>query len=251
MDKPIFYCAGSTAASRYTIGHLQELGYTVCDQPCAEVTGLILDVPSFQDNGSLRGGGNIHALLAQLPEYVSVFGGNLHHVALKSYRTIDLLQDPDYVAQNAYITAECALQVAAQQMTVTFRGCPVLVIGWGRIGKCLGQLLKALGADVTIAARKQADRAMICAMGYHAIDTGKMTDALGSFRLVFNTAPSAVLSREQALLCSDSSILIDLASKPGILGEGVIRARGLPGIHTPESSGILIAKTIIRQLKEA
>ena len=43
---------------------------------------------------------------------------------------------------------------------------------------------------------------------------------------------------------------MDLASKKGIAGNDVIWARGLPGIHAPEESGALIARTILDLLKE-
>ena len=43
---------------------------------------------------------------------------------------------------------------------------------------------------------------------------------------------------------------IDLASEPGMQGKSVIPARGLPGKYAPESSGKLIADTILRVLKE-
>ena len=39
---------------------------------------------------------------------------------------------------------------------------------------------------------------------------------------------------------------IDLASKPGMGGENVIVARGLPGKMQPEQSGQLIAETFMR-----
>ena len=40
--------------------------------------------------------------------------------------------------------------------------------------------------------------------------------------------------------------MIDLASKLGIEAEDVIWARGLPGKDAPETSGDLIARTVIR-----
>ena len=48
----------------------------------------------------------------------------------------------------------------------------------------------------------------------------------------------------------DHCIKIDLASAKGIAGDDVIWARGLPGIHAPESSGRLIAETFVRKLQE-
>lgn len=43
---------------------------------------------------------------------------------------------------------------------------------------------------------------------------------------------------------------IELASLPGIAGDDVIPARGLPGIYVPESSGKLIADTLLHRLQE-
>ena len=45
---------------------------------------------------------------------------------------------------------------------------------------------------------------------------------------------------------------IDLASVKGMEGGDVIWARGLPGKDAPESSGVLIGKTVLRlAMKEA
>lgn len=246
MDKKAIYCPGGTPAARYACTYLKEAGFPVTDQPGPQAGHLLLDVPSFGPNGHLRLGGDIQPLLAALPQDLIVYGGNLHHPALQNHRIVDFLQDEAYLAQNAYITAECALDVALPYLSVTLRSCPVLIIGWGRIGKCLAQLLKSIGAQVTIAARKEADRAMIQALGYQALDTGALAEHLGRFRLVYNTVPALILPKAQSCGFSENCVLIELASKPGIEHEDVIIARGLPGIHMPESSGKLIAQTFIR-----
>jgi dipicolinate synthase subunit A len=243
--KMVIYCAGSTKACQYAAEFLQGSGHRVVDAPCEEVTHLLLDVPSFGAKGLLRSGEPLDGILSSLPETVTVWGGNLHHASLEGYRKMDLLQDAFYLAENAYITAECALDVALPYLDITIRNCPVLIVGWGRIGKCLGQLLKNMGAEVTISARKEADRAMIQTLGYTAMNTGSIED-LDTFLLIFNTVPGTVLTREQMALCHGKCVKIDLASELGMEGEDVIVARGLPGIHFPESSGKLIAATILR-----
>ena len=49
--------AGSTAACRHAQRILAEQGFTVVDHPTPEATHLLLDVPSFEAPGRLRGGG--------------------------------------------------------------------------------------------------------------------------------------------------------------------------------------------------
>ena len=153
------------------------------------------------------------------------------------------------MASNAAITADCALQVSAQLMTTTFADSPSLVLGWGRIGKCLGKLLRGVGSDVTIAARKETDRAMIRALGYRAVEFAQIKEMLPQCRLIFNTVPEMLLHKKELGLCRDC-VKIDLASKPGMEGEDVVWARKLPGKYAPASSGKLIGQTIFRLCKE-
>lgn len=249
MEKMTLYPVGNTAACRFASEFLEKAGVSIVDHPTPEITYLLLDVPSFAADGALRGGGDIRSILEMLPPDITILGGNLKHPALAGYRTLDLLKDAEYLAVNAAITADCALQVAAPLLSTTFADSPALIIGWGRIGKCLGQLLKAIGSVVTIAARKETDRAIIRALGYRAVDMNGISDVLPKCSLIFNTAPELLLYKEQLALCRNC-VKIDLASKPGMEGEDVVWARGLPGVHAPESSGRLIAQTIIRHFKE-
>ena len=248
MGKPLIYPIGNTKACAYAEQFLKQAGLDIVDHPTPEVTHLLLDVPGFDPDGRLRGRGSVERTLEMLPHYITVIGGNLEHTALAEYRKADLLQDENYLAANAAITADCALQVAAPLLTTTFADTPILIIGWGRIGKCLGKLLKSIGADVTVAARNPSDRAMLRALDYDTVDPHNLK-TLGSYRLLFNTAPEAVLSEKLLSLCKNC-VKIDLASKKGLCCEDVVWARGLPGIYAPESSGRLICKTITQYIKE-
>lgn len=184
-----------------------------------------------------------------LPEHTAVIGGDLTSPVLAGHPAIDLLRDEGYLAENAAITAHCALKEAACRLPATLCRCPVLVLGWGRIGKCLSRLLQSLGASVTVAARKETDRAMAAALGYEAEAFSLLHRRLPQARVIFNTVPAPVLSEAQTALCRPGCLMIDLASRPGIAGPEVVSARGLPGRDAPESSGALIAATILRLLE--
>ncbi len=253
MNDMILYCAGNNSATTFAADALRRKNISTVSAPAPDVTHLLLPVPSFEADGKIRGGGILEHILADLPEKVCVIGGNLDHPILNGYPQIDLLQDPDYLAQNAAITADCALRIAANRLPVAFRGCPILILGWGRIGKCLANLLKSLGAEVTVAARKPGDRAMLRALGFQAVDPGKLEPILRRFRVLFNTVPSPILSEAQVFHCRPDCIKIELASTRGIAGSQVIPAGGLPGKTVPETSGALIAESILRILfkKEA
>ena len=239
------YPVGATAALDYAVRFLKKDGWDIVDHPTPEVTHLLLDVPSFGNDGVLRNGKSIEKILETIPQYITVVGGNLEHPELEGYQKLDLLRSEQYLTKNAAITADCAVQVAAPLLTTTFAQSPALIIGWGRIGKCLAQLLRGLGCPVTVAARKEKDRAMLDALGWAAADPAKLNKT-EPYRLIFNTAPKPVLSEN---VCRDC-IKIDLASRKGLMGEDVVWARGLPGVYAPESSGKLIAETFLQYIKE-
>ena len=124
----------------------------------------------------------------------------------------------------------------------------ILIIGWGRIGKCLAQNLHALGCAVTVSARSEADIRHLTHLGYPVIPTAQVHQYAKKFSVIINTVPAPVLS---AIDTDESNcIKIDLASVKGIEGEDVVWARGLPGKYAPERSGRLIADTFLRLWKE-
>lgn len=243
MDHCIIYAAGYSPAMSYCIQALKQEGFTLLSEPSQQVTHLLLPVPSFAPDGGIVGGGNLSTLLTLLPKDIVVIGGNLDRPELDYYTTMDLLQDPYYLAMNAQITAHCALELALDQLPVILDGCPVLIIGWGRIGKCLARLLQQLGAKVSVCARKETDRSMLSALGYRALALNQVD--LTEYRVVFNTVPTMLFP-----VCPGNALKIDLASRLGLGSEDVIWARGLPGKDAPESSGKLIAGTLIALIRK-
>ena len=240
MNNRVYYIASGSKASETVEKELTLRGLTVALAPSREVTHLVLGVPCRMENTQLEG------LLGQLPNDVQVFGGFLDRLELQGYRCFDLLKDEIYLAKNASITAHCALRVALEQLPITLEHCPVLILGGGRISKCLAQLLKACGAEVVIAVRNDAQRAMLQALGYETETLPLPEYILPRFRVVFNTVPAPLLSAQALDHCRKDCVKIELASFPGMEGDGIISARGLPGRLAPESAGKLIAKSVLR-----
>jgi dipicolinate synthase subunit A len=240
LDNRVFYIAGNTAVTNTVDRVLTSRGLKVAETPSDDVTHLILGVPCRMD------GKDLEALLAQLPKNIRVLGGFLDRLELQGYACTDLLKDELYLAKNAAITAQCALQVAMERLPVTFHRCPVLILGSGRISLFLAPLLQALGADVVIAARNPAKGALLQAQGYETEVLPLPEYVLPRFRVIFNTVPAPLLSAGALEHCRQDCLKIELASFPGMAGDDVIDARGLPGKLAPESSGKLIAQRILQ-----
>lgn len=231
-------CVQRSEAIRHASRHLSDIGLQVVHKAAPDISHMLLPVPSFP-----TGDEYLAHILADLPEDVTISGGNLHSPLLGTYRTVDFLKDPYYLAENAAITAKCAIEIVENKLEGGLGGCPVLVVGWGRIGKCLCRLLEKACANVTVAARKDTDRAMIRALGCRGISIEDAAAELMRYQVILNTVPVMVL---RDLVTRPDAVILELASKPGMSGANIIDARGLPSKMAPAASGELIARTFLR-----
>ena len=159
---------------------------------------------------------------------------------------------------NAVPTAEGALQLAMESTDRTLHGSRCLIIGYGRIGRLLADRLLALGAEVTVSARKYGDLAWIEAWGYRGVQTGALTGQLDRFDLIFNTAPTLILDGTRLRETREDCVIIDLASAPGgvdleaakRLSRRAIPAPGLPGKVAPCTAAAAIRDSVYHILEE-
>jgi dipicolinate synthase subunit A len=159
---------------------------------------------------------------------------------------------------NAVPTAEGAIQIAMEELPITIHGCRALVIGFGRVGRALAPRLQALGARVTVAARKYDQRAAAQAMGMDTERVSQLSQWLCGYDLVVNTAPGPVLGVEELSALKEGALVIDLASKPGgvdiagaaALGVRCVWALSLPGKVAPVTSGRYIKDTVYHIMEE-
>lgn len=163
----------------------------------------------------------------------------------------------EFAVKNAVPTAEGAIEQALKHSDITINGSKVLVCGYGRIGKVLSEMLRGMGADVTVSARKQSDLAWIKLNGFAGIKTRDFTE-INSYNFIFNTIPSLILSEDVLRELNKDTLIIDLASLPGGVdfayaekcGIKAIHALSLPGKIAPKSAGEIIESTILNILKE-
>ncbi len=167
---------------------------------------------------------------------------------------IDLLQDEEYLVDVAYMTAEGAIAAAMAASEAMICGSTALIVGWGRIGKTLTELLLSLGAHVTVLTRRLSARAEIELLGAHAASTDDAAAEIEGKRLVFSTPPALVLDDAVLKHADKNAMIIDLASPPyGVdldaawaLGLRAWREPGLPGRYCPENAAQAIYAALRR-----
>ena len=171
---------------------------------------------------------------------------------------VDMLRRSDFALGNAAISAEGALGLLLEKSPRTAFDSRVLICGWGRIGKLLALKLKGLGAHVTVAARKSADRAMVRALGMEAMDYCALESEAAGFDWVVNTVPARVIGDPALCMMGDGTLLLELASAPGgfdmklaeNIGLQALAAPGLPGKSAPLSAAMLLRDTLYKIISE-
>ena len=186
-------------------------------------------------------------------------GGEAEELARKRGLTIhDYFAREELAVANAVPTAEGAVQLAMEHMPITIHGAKVLVVGFGRVGRLTAQRFQALGARVSVAARRYDQLAWAQAMGYGGEHLGQLKDWLCGYDLIVNTVPAQVLGQGELEAVKPDCLILDLASKPGgvdlsaagELGLTVIWALSLPGKVAPSTAGAAIKSTIYNMLRE-
>lgn len=182
----------------------------------------------------------------------------------KQIEWIDYFDSEILQLKNAVPTAEGAIAVAMRELPVTVDGVHAAILGYGRIGMLLGERLRALGADVTVYARRSEQRTL-AELHHHRSarlicrDGRTQPEAFApDLRVIFNTVPHWILTREVLEALPRNCVLIDLASAPGgidrtaaqELGLRAVWATALPGKCAPESAGHILADTVGEILTE-
>ncbi len=154
---------------------------------------------------------------------------------------------------NAVPTAEGVLQILLEELPITVHGMRCAVLGNGRVGKILSSTLKALGAIVTVYARKERDFAEIYAKSMTPKPFSDLSEYYGNYDALINTVPTKVLGHEELLHLNPDCLLIETASAPfGIDFQAakeralsVVKAGSLPGKVAPKSAGEIIGRSIL------
>lgn len=175
-----------------------------------------------------------------------------------SSEIIDLLEKEELTILNTISTAEGAIQIAMEETIKTLHSSNILILGFGRVGKTLANMLKGIGANVYCEARKNEDLAWIKTYGYEPITLDNLNENLNKFDIIMNTIPSLILKEKEIKYLKKDCLLIDLASSPGGIdikaakenGIKTIWALALPGKVAPLTSAEFIRNTIYNILEK-
>jgi len=167
---------------------------------------------------------------------------------------VSIFQRDDIAILNSIPTAEGTLQKAIEMTDKTIHQSRTFVIGFGRIGKTLARLFKAVGAEVTVVAKKGKQQARIIEMGCSFVALEELQHSIQHADICINTVPALIITPEIIDEMHESIRIIDVASSPG--GMDYLYAKqsgltyehllGIPGKTAPVTAGHILA-TVLTQ----
>lgn len=272
MNKRV-HMIGGDSRTAYAAARLHEWGWNcetyhvpglpdTFDPKAAAVKDWLLPYPAIREGKITGTADSAEDFLAFLKSGQMVIGGGMQRIRAPMEAVgadvYDIAEDEALLSANAVATAEGAIALAEELLPCTLYKTGCLVVGYGRIGRILSRMLRAMNADVTASARKTRDLAAIEADGLKSEITGAWQLPLLRYRCIINTVPCPVFSDSQLETLHPDGIFLDLASAPyGIkpeqlprLQERYHRASGLPGKMSPESAGLYYARAVRRKLEQ-
>lgn len=167
---------------------------------------------------------------------------------------INLWEDETLLRENAYLTAQAAVASAMRKNGLAVAGMRCMVIGCGRIGRALMEILRNMDARVTVVSGNEEKRRQARESGAQALAPGELAGALPGQKLIFSTPPAMVLDCAALEHVDADASIIDLASPPyGVdldaaaqLGLNAVREPGLPGRWCPLSAARALYNAVLR-----
>lgn len=167
---------------------------------------------------------------------------------------VNLWADEILLQENAYLTAEGAVAAMMARMDGKLRGTECLIVGYGRIGRALTEILMNLEAKVTVATRGETKFSRIRESGADAVDMRDMGSVISRMQAVFSTPPSMVIGKTLLEKVHKDALIVDLASSPyGVdidaakrAGVRAWREPNLPGRYCPLSAARVLYNAVLR-----
>lgn len=161
-------------------------------------------------------------------------------------RVIDLERDEEFLGENAQLTAMCTLGILLGSIDRSLKDLTVGVVGYGRIGRRLTNILLYLGAGVRVFTSREGTRVDLSEYGVASAASSVNAD-LGGLDILINTAPAPIFPPEGI---PKGLRIIDLASGDNFHGIEVEKYPSVPARMFPVSAGRAWGRAVERFISD-
>ena len=245
---------------RYGTGMEKEVNYNECIR---RAKYIVLPIPISTDGENLyMPFDDTKIKLTDL--YNNVHGKNIICGALKNSikenlekdnKVIDIMKNEELTIKNTIPTAEGVIKIIIENTETTIDNSNIAIIGFGRVGKKIAELLNSLNSNIFCTDIKKEEVANIKRCGYNVLNNN--CRSFSKFDVIINTVPKIIIDKKELELIGKKTLIVDVASNPGGInyeyakanGYNCIHALGLPGKVAPQTSAKYIKEVLTDLLK--
>lgn len=209
---------------------------------------ILLPIPTTRDNTTiLNTKVYINEVLDEVESGTVVSGYAIpdaffRAAADKGAHVLDLSLDEEFLCENADLTAWCTLGILLSNGAYAPCDLKIGIVGYGRIGKRLTNLLLYLGARVRVFTSRENTRTDLCTYGVASAMSTFDAD-LSGLDILINTAPADIFPPEAI---PHGLRIIDLASGDNFPGIEVEKYPSVPARMFPRSAGVTWGRAVER-----
>ncbi|MEG1061285.1 MAG: dipicolinate synthase subunit DpsA [Oscillospiraceae bacterium] len=207
---------------------------------------------------------DVYSIISRANREAVLFAGMIppsvfEHAERQHKELYDYYQREELQRMNAVPTAEGALEILMNRLPQTIFGSSILVIGFGRTAQSVAVVLRAVGADVCVCARKPEALAHAITLGMRALPAERLGNEKHSqYDAVVNTVPARIVTAQVLSRLRSDCFVLDLASAPGGTDFEYAKRNGfdtelalsLPGRVAPKTAGGIIKDTVLNMIEE-
>lgn len=168
-----------------------------------------------------------HCLVLTLVENEYMY--ELSH--LYHFQYVPLLKREEFLIKNSLLTAEGLISYLISHRRFPLFQSHILVLGYGHCAKPIARYLKAMGAVVCVAVRREELKKDIVDEGYEYMYLQDLN--LQNFDILINTIPSLIVQKEHIDQAQKHLMMVDIASYPYGIDHHYALSQGFNSIILP------------------
>ena len=251
------YAVAALAEAGHEVTHSAQGDFPLDPAALAGAEAVLLPYPTSRDGKTLNAPTSplpvpLPVLFSLLPEGIPILCGRADEAIQRlgaGHPIHDYALCEEFLEKNSAITAEGAISLLMQRLTVPLFDTPCLILGSGRLARHLAQLLLGMRTPFAVFARNLNAH---MPPGVAVSPLPSLPAEIGRYRVIINTVPVPILDTSLLLRAKGGTILLELSAVPGVVSADACRraaidltiAPALPGRYAPEGAGRAIADAV-------
>lgn len=140
---------------------------------------------------------------------------------------INIVEMPEFKILRSRLVSEGILKFILENSERTIYNNDILVLGYGNIGKRISYLLKMIGANVTVAARRTEALEAAKNFNLNVIKIDNISSIIQNNNIIINTIPTKILEEKSLKQIKKGTYIIDIANSKNNIDKKIIREKNI------------------------